>query len=87
METINVIIAALFLLVILYIIAQVFIKPFKLLWKVLINSGIGLILLIAANYFASYFNFYIPVNIITILTAGFLGVPGILLLICFQLLI
>jgi inhibitor of the pro-sigma K processing machinery len=28
----------------------------------------------------------IPVNLITILIAGFLGIPGVLLLVCFQLL-
>ncbi|MBC7075177.1 MAG: pro-sigmaK processing inhibitor BofA family protein [Syntrophomonadaceae bacterium] len=87
MEIINLIIAALFLLIILYIIAQLFMKPVKLLWKVLLNSGIGLILLIIVNYFAAAFHFNLPINIITVLTAGFLGVPGIILLICFQLLV
>lgn len=79
--------AALFLLVILYIVAQVFMKPIKLLWKLLINSGIGLVLLMLVNYIAAYFDFTIPINVITILIAGFLGIPGILLLICFQLLL
>ena len=49
MEVLNVIIAALFLLVILYIVAQVFIKPVKLLWKLLLNSAVGLILLLIVN--------------------------------------
>lgn len=87
MEIVNVIMAALFLLVILYIVAQVFMKPIKLLWKLLINSGIGLVLLMLVNYIAAYFDFTIPINVITILIAGFLGIPGILLLICFQLLL
>ncbi|MDD2585007.1 MAG: pro-sigmaK processing inhibitor BofA family protein [Syntrophomonadaceae bacterium] len=88
MEIVNVIMAALFLLVILYIVAQVFMKPIKLLWKLLINSGIGLVLLMLVNYIATYFDFFIiPINIITVLIAGFLGIPGIFLLICFQLLL
>lgn len=87
METINLVLAGLFLLVVIYIGAQVMMKPVKLLWKVAINSVIGLILLLLVNYAASYFGFVLPINIITILVAGFLGIPGILLLICFQLLL
>lgn len=87
MEYINIIIAALFLLVILYIIAQVALKPIKLLWKLLINSAIGMILLLLTNYIGAFFDFSIPINILTILIAGFLGIPGVILLICFTLLI
>ncbi len=87
MEIINVIMAALFLLVILYLVAQVFMKPIKLLWKLLFNSAVGLILLLVVNYIAGYFSFSLPINVITVLIAGFLGLPGIILLICFQLLI
>lgn len=79
--------AALFLLVILYIVAQVFLKPLKLLWKLLFNSALGLILLVVVNYLGAFFSFKIGINIITILIAGFLGIPGILLLVCFQLLL
>lgn len=86
MEIVNVIIAGLFLLVILYLVAQVFLKPIKLLWKLMLNSAIGLILLLGINFIGAYFSFILPVNIITILIAGFLGIPGLLLLICFQML-
>jgi inhibitor of the pro-sigma K processing machinery len=86
MEILNVIIAALFLLVILYIVAQVFIKPVKLLWKLIINSLVGLVLLLLVNYMGAYFDFSLPVNIITVLIAGFLGIPGVLLLVGLQLL-
>lgn len=86
MEMLNVIIAALFLLIILYIVAQVFIKPVKLLWKLLINSAVGLVLLLLVNYLGAFFEFSLPVNIISVLIAGFLGIPGVLLLICLQLL-
>ncbi|MGI6452676.1 MAG: pro-sigmaK processing inhibitor BofA family protein [Syntrophomonadaceae bacterium] len=87
MEIVNLIIAILFLLVIIYIIAQVLIKPIKLLWKLVINSLIGLAFLLLVNYLGSYFSFDLPINLFTILIAGFLGFPGILLLICFQFLL
>ncbi|MGI6422124.1 MAG: pro-sigmaK processing inhibitor BofA family protein [Syntrophomonadaceae bacterium] len=85
MEVINVVIAALFTLVILYFIAQLFLKPIKLLWKVVFNSAVGLIILLLINVVGASFSFMIPVNLITVLIAGFLGIPGVLLLICFQL--
>ena len=87
MGTTNIVIAALFLLVIIFIAAQVIMKPVKLLFKLIINSAIGLLLLLLVNYGAAYFGFVLPVNLITVLVAGFLGIPGILLLVCFQLLL
>ncbi|MDD4802659.1 MAG: pro-sigmaK processing inhibitor BofA family protein [Syntrophomonas sp.] len=87
MGTTNIVIAALFFIIIIFILAQVIIKPIKLLWKLIINSAIGLILLSLVNYGGSYFNFELDINIITVLVAGFLGIPGVLLLVCFQLLL
>jgi inhibitor of the pro-sigma K processing machinery len=62
-------------------------KPIKLLWKIILNSVIGLVLLMVVNYLGAYFAFNLPINIITVLIAGFLGIPGILLLVAFQLLL
>jgi inhibitor of the pro-sigma K processing machinery len=75
MEVINVVIAALFTLVILYFIAQLFLKPIKLLWKVVFNSAVGLIILLLINVVGASFSFMIPVNLITVLIAGFPGLP------------
>ncbi len=83
----NIAIAALFLIVVIFIVAQIIMKPIKLLWKLIINSAIGLVLLMLVNYGAAYFGFALPINLITVLVAGFLGIPGILLLVCFQLLL
>jgi inhibitor of the pro-sigma K processing machinery len=71
------------------LLAGLVLKPIKLLWKLLINSGLGLLLLLIFNYGAGYLSIALalPVNIPTILIAGFLGVPGIILLICFQFLV
>lgn len=87
MGMVNFVMAGLFLLVIIFIIAQIIMKPIKLVWKLVINSIIGLVLLMLTNYIGAYFNFSLPLNILTVLISGFLGIPGILLLICFQLLL
>lgn len=87
MEMVNLVMAGLFLLVIIFIIAQLITTPIKLVWKLVINSLIGLVLLMLTNYIGAYFDFSLPLNILTVLISGFLGIPGILLLICFQLLL
>ena len=87
METVNVIMAALFLIVILFIAAQIIMKPIKLLWKLLLNSALGLAMLLGFNYLGTFLDYSLPINIITVLIAGFMGIPGILLLVCFQLLL
>lgn len=87
MATANLVMAILFLLVIVFIIAQLIMKPLKLVWKLVINSIVGLVLLMLTNFIGAYFDFSLPLNVLTVLIAGFLGVPGILLLICFQLLL
>jgi inhibitor of the pro-sigma K processing machinery len=87
LATANLAMAILFLLVIIFIIAKLIMKPLKLVWKLVINSIIGLVLLMLANYIGAYFDFSLPLNVLTVLITGFLGIPGILLLICFQLLI
>ena len=87
MDMINVGLAAVILLVVIVLLVQMIMKPVKLVWKLLFNSALGLVLLMLVNYGAAFLNFALPINIITVLVAGFLGIPGILLLICFQLLL
>lgn len=61
------------------------IKLLKWPLKILINGVVGVILLYLTNYIGSNFNLFIPVNAVTALIAGFLGIPGIVFLIIFQL--
>ena len=83
----NIFMAALFLLAVFLLVFQVLMKPVKLLWKILLNSAIGVILLLLVNYGGNYFDFSLPINIITVLIAGFLGIPGIILLLGFYILL
>jgi inhibitor of the pro-sigma K processing machinery len=74
MEIVNVIMAALFLLVILYLVAQVFMKPISCYGKLLsirrwdnITDG--------GQLYRAYFDFSLPINIITVLVAGSSAFP------------
>ncbi|MBC5640995.1 MULTISPECIES: pro-sigmaK processing inhibitor BofA family protein [Clostridium] len=60
------------------------IKLLKWPLKILINGILGIILLYISNIVGSYIGFVLPINAISALVAGFLGIPGIIFLILFQ---
>ncbi|WWU64647.1 pro-sigmaK processing inhibitor BofA family protein [Clostridium baratii] len=68
-------------LVILYVIIKLLKWPIKLL----LNGILGVVMLYLVNMVGVYFDFSIPINIINALIAGILGIPGIVILIIFQL--
>jgi len=84
-DTIQLILAGVFLLFLVYLLGSILLKPLKLVFKLVINSIFGLLLLWAFNFFGAYFNFFIPLNWLTVLIAGFLGLPGLVLLIFLRL--
>lgn len=59
-------------------------KLFKLPFKILMNGIMGVILLYIANFIGTYVGFSIAINAITALIAGFLGVPGVIFLVLYQ---
>ena len=60
------------------------IKLLKWPLKILINGILGIILLYISNIVGSYIGFVLPINAISALIAGFLGIPGIIFLVLFQ---
>lgn len=60
------------------------IKLLKWPLKILINGILGIILLYITNIVGSYIGFVLPINAISALIAGFLGIPGIIFLVLFQ---
>lgn len=74
-------------LLLIYIVGRVMMFPFKLVMKFVINAVVGGVVLWVVNYLGSYFNFHIPINPVTALIVGFLGIPGIIVLIVIQQLI
>jgi len=51
--------------------------PIRWFWKLSINSACGFLCLWLLNSVAAFTNIYFPVNAVTVLIAGFLGLPGI----------
>ena len=77
--------AVLFLLFVLYLLGSIILKPLKLIFKLVVNSLLGVVLLWVFNFLGAFFNFFIPLNVVTVLIAGFLGLPGLILLVVLNL--
>ena len=60
------------------------IKLLKWPLKILINGILGVVILYVVNLIGANFNFGLAINPITALIAGFLGIPGVILLAILQ---
>ena len=60
--------------------------PMRLAWKLLLNGICGVLSLWLVNLTGGLTGLYLPVNPVTAVIAGTLGVPGLILLGIFQLL-
>ena len=58
----------------------------KLIWKIAVNSLSGFVCLWLLNLVSGITGFVFEINFITCLLVGFLGIPGIILLVIGQLL-
>ena len=56
---------------------RMLLMPMKLLFKLALHSGCGFACLWLLNSVSGFTGVYLPVNAVTILVAGFLGLPGI----------
>ena len=63
---------------------KVLVLPIRWFWKVFVNSGCGFLCLWLLNSISSFTGLLFPINAVTALIAGFLGLPGIILLAILQ---
>ncbi len=84
---ITIVAAYVFGIILLYVLGRMFLVPLKLIFKLIYNALIGGAMLWAVNYIGGHFAFSIAINPLTAVVAGFLGLPGVLLLILFKLFI
>ena len=67
-------------LFLVYLIGKFLILPIKLIFKLILNSIIGIAFLYIINIIGAYFGFHIGINLVTTLIVAFLGIPGTILL-------
>lgn len=65
----------------LYLLATFFFTPFKYLLRLFTWAVIGTVLLAAVNLAGELVGLHIAINAFTVLTAGILNVPGVVLLV------
>ena len=61
----------------LCLLLRLIVLPIKWFWKLLLNSLCGLLCLWLLNTIGGFTGLYFPVNAVTVIIAGFLGLPGI----------
>ena len=65
----------------LFLLGKIFLWPLKLILKLVVSSVIGGVILLAVNLVAGAVGLVlIPLNLITALVVGVLGIPGVILL-------
>jgi len=80
----NFIIAFVFGLLLLYLLVRVLYLPLRIGLKLLGNAVVGGLLLAVFNAVGSFFGLTIGLNVVTAFVTGFLGIPGIILLLVLQ---
>ena len=74
-------------LVAIYVIGLLLVVPIKIIIKLIINGIIAGITLLLVNLLGGLFGITIGINAVTASIAGFLGVPGVILLLILEVLI
>lgn len=72
-------------LIALVVVAQVVKYPGLIFWKLVKSAVIGCLFIFAIDWVGQYFHYHLPFNPLTALTAGFLGIPGVVALVSLQL--
>ncbi len=70
----------------LYVLLKIVMAPIKWIFKLLLNAVSGFMLLFLANLIGGFFNFSVPVNLISCLISGVFGIPGVIFLVMLKLL-
>ena len=70
-------------LILLFLLGKTLLIPLKIILKMIANSILGGILLVALNALGTPLGLMIPLNMVNAATVGILGVPGIIMLLLF----
>ena len=83
----NSVITFLACIIFLFLFGRIFILPLKSIFKLILNSVLGGILIYMINMIGGAWGFSIGLNFFTSIFVGILGIPGAILLIILQLII
>lgn len=63
---------------------RIFLKPIKKIFKFLLHAVFGFVLLFIVNYFGAGLGVYLEPDLLNCLITGFLGIPGIVILLLYH---
>lgn len=64
----------------IWLLLKIISLPVKLIWKLVLNTASGFLILVGLNWLAPYTGVSFQENLVTAVIAGFLGLPGVVLL-------
>lgn len=71
-------------MLLLGLLLRLLVMPIRWFWKIFVNSACGFVCLWLLNSVTGFTGIYFPINNVTAVIAGFLGLPGIGLLAILQ---
>ncbi|MCI5721268.1 MAG: pro-sigmaK processing inhibitor BofA family protein [Firmicutes bacterium] len=74
------------MLILIFLFGRALLVPLKIILKLILSSVIGAILIVVINIAGAGFGIAVPVNVITAVTVGVLGIPGAVMLVVLALL-
>lgn len=74
-------------LLLLYILGLILVWPLKKIFKLIGNGILGGITLLLFNFIGGFFGLSIMINPLNAIIVGFLGVPGVILLLILQIIL
>lgn len=85
--SVNVVIAFVFALILLYLVLRLLLTPFHKAGRLLLRLGVTTAALVVINLVGGRFGYGVPLNLITVLLPASLGVPGLFLVALMQFLL
>lgn len=73
--------------VLIFVVGSLLVVPLKLLVRLALNGVVGGLFLLLFNFIGGIFNLNLPITPLNAIIVGFLGVPGVILLLLIQLLL
>ncbi len=71
----------------LYFAGRLLLAPLRLIGRLVLNGIAGGLMLLLVNLLGSVLGIHININPVTALTAGFLGIPGVIMLLLLELIL
>ena len=87
METLSVVLLIAAVVVGLRLFFKLLSSPIRWILKLLFNALLGFVMLFLVNFFGAFYGIELGTSLINALVAGFLGIPGILLLVILKLIL